>query len=70
MSLSTVRAWHFVGATLRDGSPIPADGNVLKFNGDPVLCETGLHASQHPFDALLSKSEFNGLVVDAFEDWI
>ena len=47
-----MRAWHFVGATLRDGSPIPADGELLKFNDRPIMCEQGLHASLDPFDAL------------------
>jgi len=47
-----VRAWHFVGDTLRDGSPIPADGVMLKHDGRLVMCESGLHASLHQFDAL------------------
>ena len=47
-----MKAWHFVGATLRDGSPIPADGITLVYPGKPILCEQGLHASLHPFDAL------------------
>ena len=47
-----VNAYHFVGATLRDGSPIPADGEWLIHEGPVVICETGLHASLHPFDAL------------------
>ena len=46
------RAWHFVGDTLRDGSPVPADGVLLRFDGKPIPCEQGLHASEHPFDAL------------------
>ena len=45
------RAWHFVGPTLRDGRPIPADGEWLVYVGSLVLCESGLHASEHPFDA-------------------
>jgi len=47
-----VNAYHFVGATLRDGSPIPADGEWLIHEGPVVICKTGLHASLHPFDAL------------------
>jgi hypothetical protein len=47
-----VRAWHFVGETLRDGRPVPADGVVLKHDGPLVMCESGLHFSKHPFDAL------------------
>ena len=50
--MTTIRAWHFVGDTLRDGSPIPADGVLLKFDGKPIPCHQGLHASEHPFDAL------------------
>lgn len=47
-----MKAWHFVGATLRDGQPVPADGVTLKFDGKPILCKQGLHASVDPFDAL------------------
>jgi hypothetical protein len=45
-------AWHFVGDTLRDGRPIPADSVVLKHEGPIVLCESGLHASVRILDAL------------------
>jgi len=45
-------AWHFVGNTLRDGRPVPADGVWLKHAGPLELCASGLHASVHPFDAL------------------
>jgi hypothetical protein len=45
-------AWHFVGATLRDGKPIPADGEWLKHEGDVIMCATGLHASRRLIDAL------------------
>ena len=47
-----VHAYHFVGATLRDGSPVPPDGVKLIFPGPPIICEAGLHASIDPFDAL------------------
>jgi hypothetical protein len=47
-----MRAWHFVGSTLRDGRSVPEDGELLKFDGKPILCEQGLHFSVHPFDAL------------------
>ena len=47
-----IRAWHFVGKTLRDGSKIPRNGRVLKWDGPLVMCEKGLHASREPFDAL------------------
>ena len=45
-------AWHFVGDTLRDGSPIPPDGEWLIYSGQCKICESGLHASRNPFDAL------------------
>ena len=48
----TILAWHFVDDTLRDGRPVPKDGEKLIFPGEPVMCERGLHASRHPFDAL------------------
>ena len=47
-----VLAWHFVGATLRDGRPIPPDGETLKHKGQVVLCKSGLHASERLIDAL------------------
>ena len=46
------RAWHFVGETLRDGSPIPQDGVWLEHSGELKLCASGLHFSRTPFDAL------------------
>ena len=45
-------AYHFVDEKLRDGRPIPADGEWLVHEGDAVLCESGLHASRDPFGAL------------------
>ena len=44
--------YHFVGATLRDGRPIPPDGEWLEHDGKVVMCNSGLHASRHPFDTL------------------
>ena len=49
---SLVMAWHFVGATLRDGRSVPADGDWLIHDGPLVLCAMGLHASLDPLDAL------------------
>ena len=46
------RAWHFVGKTLRDGSPIPQDGVWLEHSGELELCASGLHFSRTPFEAL------------------
>src|SRR4051812_42294036 len=45
-----VKAWHFVGDTLRDGRPVPKDGVKLIHPGKPVLCESGLHASLRPWE--------------------
>ncbi len=45
-------AWHFVGDKLRDGRPVPADGEWLEYKGALVMCESGLHWSREPFDAL------------------
>jgi hypothetical protein len=50
--LKTIQGWHFVNGTLRDGRPIPNDGEVLRYTGPLVMCESGLHASKEPFDAL------------------
>lgn len=47
-----MKAYHFVGETLRDGRPVPADGVWLEHDGPCVMCKSGLHASLDPFDAL------------------
>ncbi len=47
-----IQAWHFVGDTLRDGRPIPADGEWLVHTGPVKICSTGLHASRRPAHAL------------------
>ena len=47
-----MKAWHFAGATLRDGTAIPADGVTLRHTGDLKLCASGLHASQRIINAL------------------
>lgn len=48
----TEMAWHFVGDTLRDGRPIPPDGEWLTHDGEIVICSSGLHASPCLIDAL------------------
>jgi len=46
-------AWHFTnGRTLRDGSPIPPDGETLVHDGIVKICSSGLHASRRLIDAL------------------
>jgi hypothetical protein len=52
MTTQPLYAWHFVGDTLRDGRPVPKDGELLKHPGRPIPCESGLHASVDPYDAL------------------
>jgi hypothetical protein len=47
-----MNAWHFVGNTLRDGRPIPPDGEWLAHTGHVELCRSGLHASKRPWHAL------------------
>ena len=47
-----MRAWHFIGKTLGDGSPIPADGVWLEHVGPVEMCVAGLRFSLDPFDAL------------------
>jgi hypothetical protein len=46
------RYYHFVASTLRDGSPIPKDGEWITVKGDLTICNRGLHASAHVADAL------------------
>ena len=48
----TIKAWHFVGNTLRDGRPVPKDGVWLRHGGQIRICASGLHASLRPWDAL------------------
>jgi hypothetical protein len=47
-----ILAWHFVGAHLRDGRPIPDDGVPLIHRGKVVPCEQGMHASVRLRDGL------------------
>src|ERR1039458_3896421 len=44
--------YHFTGTKLRDGRPVPAIGEWLTYEGKVQMCESGLHASADPFDAL------------------
>lgn len=45
-------AWHWVGGTLRNGSPVPEDGETLVHDGPVTMCRSGLHASRRIIDAL------------------
>ena len=47
-----MRAYHFTGQTLRNGEPIPHVGEWLEHDGPVIPCDSGLHASEHPMDAL------------------
>ncbi len=47
-----MKAYHFTSNTLRDGRPIPCIGEKLVHVGLIIPSESGLHASEHPFDAL------------------
>jgi len=51
MTDSTI-AYHFVGSTLRDGTPVPEDNFKLVHKGPVRICNSGLHASLSAFDAL------------------
>ena len=44
--------YHFTGTKLRDGRPLPKVGEWIEHEGKLVPCKSGLHASEHPFDAL------------------
>ena len=37
--------YHFVGSTLRDGRPVPPDGEWLVHDGPVEMCASGLHAA-------------------------
>ena len=52
MTDKTHNAYHFVGATLRDGQPVPEDGVTLVHSGPLVMCQSGLHASRTAWAAL------------------
>lgn len=50
--MNTRTGYHFTGDTLRNGEPLPKIGEWLEFKGEVVPCQSGLHMSEHPFDAL------------------
>jgi len=49
-----MKAWHFLqnSGKLRDGTKPPPDGVWLEYPGIRRICESGLHASIKPLDAL------------------
>jgi hypothetical protein len=53
-----IEAWHFVGASLRDDSPIPKNGEKLVFDGELKMCRAGFHASINILDALMYSPGF------------
>ena len=60
--------YHFTSDKLRDGRSIPPVGKWLVHEGQMVICISGLHASEHPYDALayapgvrLHKVELRGI---------
>ena len=66
----TIYGWHFVGDTLRDGTPIPKNGVWLPKITPIALCQSGYHGSQQPSDALqyapgntLCYCEYKGAIV-------
>ena len=50
--MTDILAWHFAGKTLRDGRPIPSDGEWLEQSGEIIPCKRGLHGSVRLIDAL------------------
>jgi hypothetical protein len=65
-----VKAWHFVGDNLRDGRPIPPDGETLIHDGPLAMCRCGLHGSPRLLDALryapghtLCRTEHGGEII-------
>ena len=55
--------WHFTdGLKLRDGQPLEV-GKTYVFDGNPVMCRSGYHASREPVDALQYAPGFQVSVV-------
>ena len=52
MTSEYITGYHFTGPTLRNGDAIPPLGVWITCSGPIKPCENGLHASEHPFDAL------------------
>ena len=65
-----MKAWHFFGDKLRDGTLVPADGVKLEYNGPLGLCKSGLHFSLEPWDALQYAPGENLAYVEVADDSI
>ena len=50
--MKQITGYHFTANTLRNGQLIPKIGVWLRHEGKIDPCVSGLHASEHPFDAL------------------
>jgi hypothetical protein len=50
--MNILNGYHFTSEKLRNGDAIPPVGVWLKYTGPVVPCESGLHMSRDPFDAL------------------
>lgn len=59
-----MNGYHFHGETFRNGLTVPPIGEWLVHEGAILPCKSGLHASQHPFDALQYAS---GPILDRVE---
>ena len=75
MSAKKRIGWHFLdGDQLRDGTKAPADGKWLEFSGKLEMCESGLHFSPLPHQALeyapgatLCLIEYGGEVIMGYD---
>ena len=70
--------YHFHnGKTLRNGNALPAVGQWLEHTGPIVMCESGLHGSDCPFDALqyapgpwIDLVEYEGEIQRQHDKWV
>ena len=65
-----MKAWHFFGDKLRDGTLVPANGVKLKYYSPLGLCKSGLHFSLEPWDALQYAPGENLAYVEVADDSI
>lgn len=50
--MGETHAWHVVWGKLRDGRPVPKDGEELRFDDEICWCATGLYASKTLYHAI------------------